>query len=249
MKFEKVLYRDVLKNEIILGYNKLGELIINLQENPSLIITGETGSGKSILLDQILVQQINKMTSLELGIIPIDTTGVELNYYANSKYTLYNAINDSDKAIVAISRVLKEIERRKDLLKSNKVLTVDEYNEISESKLPTIILAIDDNKSFLKTPDLDMMISTIITQIKGLNIYFILATSDVHNSFFEKDKNTLASVNITFDYTNPEEAKKVNIKGADNLSLGNFFAKIDGEVKEYNSFEFDDAIIDLIVNK
>ena len=52
------------------------------------LVTGETGSGKSILLDQILLQLINRYTSLEMEIIPIDTTGVELNYYAESEADL-----------------------------------------------------------------------------------------------------------------------------------------------------------------
>ena len=34
-------------------------LTIDIFETPSVIITGETGSGKSILLDQIILQLIN----------------------------------------------------------------------------------------------------------------------------------------------------------------------------------------------
>lgn len=249
MKFTDILNESIKKEEVILGYNEDEKLIVNIKENPSIIITGETGSGKSILLDQILVQLINKYTSLELGIIPIDTSGVELNYYAESKYTLFNAINDEGKSIVAISRVLKEINRRMELLKSANVSTVDEYNEINNQKLPFIVVAIDDDKFLLRNADMEKMLSGIISQLNGLNILFVLATSDVHNKFFELDRNVLASLLITFDYTNKSESRKANISGADELSIGKFIAKRGKYSKVYNNYLFDDNIIMEVINK
>lgn len=249
MKFTDILNESIKKEEILLGYNEEEKLIVNIKETPSIIITGETGSGKSILLDQILVQLINKYTSLELGIIPIDTSGVELNYYAESKYTLFNAINDEEKSIVAISRVLKEINRRMELLKNANVSTVDEYNEINNQKLPFIVVAIDDDKFLLRNADMEKMLSGIISQLIGLNILFVLATSDVHNKFFELDRNVLASLLITFDYTNKSESRKANIIGADELSIGKFIAKRGEYSKVYNNYLFDDAIIMEVIGK
>ena len=183
------------KKEIILGHNSEdGFLTVNIEEKPSIIITGETGSGKSILLDQILLQLINRYTSLEMEIIPIDTTGVELNYYAESNYSNYRSITKNEEAIVALSRVLKEIDERKELLQTNECLTVKEYNEKFEEQIPLLVVAIDESKFLLRSEDMEKMLSGIITQIKGLNILFVLVTSDVHNRFFELDKNTLASV-------------------------------------------------------
>lgn len=249
INFENVLTEKIEKEEILLGYNEINKLIVNIKKQPSIIITGETGSGKSILLDQILVQLVNKYTSYEMGIIPIDTSGVELNYYAESNYSLFNAINDEEKSIIAISRILKEIDRRKAILKENGFATVDQYNQVNNTKLPFIVVAIDDDKFLLRNPDMEKMLSSIITQINGLNILFILATSDVHNKFFELDKNILASVLITFDYTNPSEAKKANILGADELSLGQFIARINNKYQLFNNYEFNDSIILDVLNK
>lgn len=49
MNFENIFLQDLPKDEVVLGYNKFGNLMINLKADPSIIITGETGSGKSIL--------------------------------------------------------------------------------------------------------------------------------------------------------------------------------------------------------
>ena len=96
MDFKDILKMNIAKEEVALG-SKGNEIFkININEFPSLIITGETGSGKSILLDQVLLQLITKYTSLELGIMAIDTSGVELNYYKDTEYSLFSAINDGE---------------------------------------------------------------------------------------------------------------------------------------------------------
>ena len=188
MDFREILKMNVKKNEVVLGNEGSDFLTIDIFETPSVIITGETGSGKSVLLDQILLQLISKYTSLELGIIPIDTSGVELQFYTDTRYTLYSAMNNEEKAIVGISRILKEVDRRKSLLNSYNVSTVNEYNEVAFSKLPIIVVALEDNKGFLKNQDMEKMLAGILKDLKGLNIVFLLATSDVHNKFFELDK-------------------------------------------------------------
>lgn len=242
MNFKNILNK-VNKDELILGRNAEEELKIDIKKYPSIIITGETGSGKSILLDQIILELISTHTSLEMGIIPIDTSGVELNLYQSSNYSLYSAINDLDKSVVAISKVLKEIERRKALLREKEVTTVDEYNKISDTKLPLLVVAIDDDKMLLREPDMEKMLSSILSQISGLNIFMYLATSDVFNKFFEQDENVYASLLISFDYTNPEESKNNNIDGSHDLEVGMFLVKKDGKITKYHNFDFDDDLI------
>ena len=93
------------------------------------------------------------------------------------------------------------------------------------------------------------MLSGILTDIKGLNILFVLATSDVHNKFFELDKNILASLLISFDYTNPTEAKKVNLEEVDKLAIGEFKVRYKDIEKVYHNFEFEDEIIEEVLNR
>ena len=95
---------------------------------------------------------------------------------------------------------------------------------------------------------MEKMLAGIIKDLKGLNIVFLLATSDVHNKFFELDKNLMASLSLTFDYTNPQESKKVNLEDADKLAIGEFKARYKDIEKIYHNFEFDDSIIEEVMN-
>ncbi len=249
MDFREILNEKRNKNEIYLGQNEEGHLIINADLQPSIVITGETGAGKSILLDQILLELMSTQTSLEMGFILIDTSGVELNHYQNTNYTLTSVLNDKDKAIVVLSRVLKEIERRKKLLYDAKVMTVSEYNKISSVKLPLLVVAIDDNKSLLNSEDIEHLLSGIISGLSGIGVLFILVTGNVHTPFFETDLNTLASVLISFDFAAPEDSSRANLYGADKLKIGEFMVRQNDEHKIYQNYEFDDAIIQEMVER
>lgn len=250
MKFRDILKKDRTKNEIFLGERSFGgDYTVDLDTHPSIIITGETGTGKSILLDQILCQIIAKHTSLEMGLVLVDTGGIELNYYSRSKYSLFSAINNKNDSVTAIAKILREIERRKQLLIEQGVTTFVEYNMIAEKKLPKIFLAIDDDKSMLSLPDMEKQLSSIIASVNGLGIYILLATNDVYNKFFERDNNTLSSLRISFDLSSYEESVRTNIAGAESLGIGNIIITDGNENSVCNTYSFDDHIITEIIER
>jgi hypothetical protein len=179
--------------------------------------------------------------------ICIDTSGVELNRYVDTRYHLYSAMSDIDKSIVILSKVLNEISHRRELLKENNCLTVDEYNKYVDEKLPILLVAVEDDRSLLKCEDVEKMLSGIITNITGLNILFVLVTNDVDNKFFVLDSNLFASMLISFDFAGATEAIRANLIGSENLKIGEFMAKSKEVNGIYHNYEFDDHIIDEIL--
>ena len=249
MEFRTVLSKLNSKDELILGKKDRSLLGIDINDYPSIIVTGETGAGKSMFLDQIICQLMTTHTSLEMGLVLIDSTGVELNKYAESRYTYFSSIGDDRREGVCLTKVSREILRRKDLLKEANVKNVKEYNEQASSKLPLLVLAIDDNLSMLKDEDTRNQIKHILKDIPGLGMLFILVENDVNNDFFIKNDNLKSSVLVSFDQANEYQAKNVNIPNSDNLEIGKFLVKIHGEIEEYEDFKFDDKIIDEILEK
>lgn len=247
MEFREVLKRLDSKDNIILGKKNNSLFGIDINDYPSMIITGETGAGKSIFLDQIICELISTHTSLEMGLVLVDTTGVELNKYAESRYSYFSSIGDDRKGLVCIAKVIREILRRKSLFENERVVNIQDYNTKVSSKLPLLVLAIDDNSSMLQDDDTRKMIKNIIKEIQGLGIFFILVENDVNNDFFTKNDNLASSVLITFDQANEFQSKNVNIPDADSLNIGKFLVRIDGQIEEYEDFKFDDRIIDEIL--
>ena len=248
MEFKEILNKNIEKNKIALG-TKVGDLLdLDINTYNSIIITGETGSGKSIMLDQIILQMIAKYTSDELRLLLIDTTGVELNYYKDTNYSLLTAMNDIDKAQEVLAKILEEISRRRQILLDNNVLSIDEFNKQFNHNIPKLLIAIDDNKGLLKEEDVDKMLKKIIGNIDGLNILFTLSTNDVFNKFFEKDENLLSKVLISFDTTNHSESQRNNIPFSSELKTGKFIVYRDNNYEEYQNFDFDENIIKEILD-
>lgn len=248
MEFREVLKKDLDKNIIALGSRQGGLLTINIDENPSIVITGETGTGKSVLLDQIILQMIKKFSSEDLRLVLIDTTGVELNCYKDSNYRLLTAMNDLDKSQEVLMKVIEEIDRRKKILLDSNTSSIDEYNELYGHNIPRIIVAIDDNKSLLDINDVNNMIKNIIDDLENINIMFVISTNDIYNKFFEDKNNILSKVLISFDTTSEEESSVSSIPFSHDLLTGRFIVYQNGNYEEYHNFEFDDEIIKEILD-
>ena len=248
MEFREVLNKKLDKNIIALG-TKVGDLLdINIDKYNSIVITGETGTGKSVMLDQIILQMITKYTSDELRLVLVDTTGVELSYYKDTNYSLLTAINDIDASMEVLIKIIEERDRRKQILIDNLVSSIEEYNNKYGHNIPKLLVAIDDNKGLLRERDADGIISKLLSDLDNLNILFVLSTNDLNNKFFEEDNNLLSKVLISFDTSSIEDSAKANIPFTSDLLTGKFIAYRDGNYEEYQNLEFDQNIIKEIID-
>ena len=242
MKFESVIKEKLSsKGNLVLGFNVDGLLTIDIKKYPSILITGETGIGKSVFLNQILLELCDNYDGVNMNIIPIDTSGVELNRFVDSHYSLEKVYDNPESTL---AKVLNIIDERKELFKKEKVNTYDEYLKKTKNELPLIVVAIDDNDSLLNREDMENIISGIITNVSGLNMLFVLATSSYHNEFFEKDFNLYSSVRISFDTADEESDELINLNDVQTLPVGMFKIVMDDNELMYYSFDFNESIYD-----
>ena len=246
MKFSEILKENRDNFEVILGYNDDKNLKINIKENPSILITGSTGTSKSIMMHEILLELINKNSFEDLKIIPISKTRVELNCYADSKYNYCKVISNKDVAIKIIDDL---VEKRENLLIKNYVKNFDSYNNINEvEKLPFIVIAIDEATDIISNDDGVEFLANLVRKCTNLGIAVIINTNNVYNNFFDSDDNEYVHVRVSFDFTT-RDALMNNIEDSQNLELRSFLVEIGSErtPNKYNIFDFDDKIINEIL--
>ena len=254
MDFKNILEENNSKRVVAVGYDeKTGEIkYLDLFNDSSIVVTGETGSGKSILLDQIVCQLIKNNTSLDMEFYLIDPSGVELNLYADSRYSKEYAMRDSVKAQEIFYKVRDEADRRSRLLIEENCPTIDDYNrKYPEDKLSDIVLVIDDNDDFVLSEDFAKQMGHLITNTGSTGVFVIAAFSNTDNYYFKSDKNLLPHILITFDMSDAEHASFVNFPGAENLGIGDFMLREgrENKYKVFKNFEFEDKIIVDTLNK
>ncbi|MEK7669354.1 MAG: DNA translocase FtsK [Patescibacteria group bacterium] len=124
-------YVDSTKSLMVaLGKSISGASIFaNLGKMPHLLIAGATGSGKSVTIHVIINSLLFRNSPENLKFIMIDPKRVELTQYNKIPHLLTPVITDAKKVIMSLKWAAKEMDRRYDILETNKVRDVESYHK------------------------------------------------------------------------------------------------------------------------
>ncbi len=104
-------------------------IITDLARAPHMLVAGTTGSGKSVLVNAMLLSMLLKYTPNELRMILIDPKQLELANYNDIPHLLTPVVTDMTEAASALSWCVAEMERRYQLMSLLKVRKLNEFNK------------------------------------------------------------------------------------------------------------------------
>ena len=218
----KLIYQRDFNNKLVFPIgidNEKEKYYIDLEDKSGLLIAGETGSGKSIFLNSIIVSLLLKNTPEELQFIFIDPRNVELSLYNGIPHMLSDVISDKDKSITALKNIISMMEERVELFVANGAKNIQMYNESNEKKLPQVLVVIDEGIDVLDDDETKDLINEILCNGYKLGIHLMLATNSHFKSNF--DMKTIKAFNyiVTFDLVSEEQANYIKIDGSNLLSV------------------------------
>ncbi|MEZ5356856.1 MAG: DNA translocase FtsK 4TM domain-containing protein [Bryobacteraceae bacterium] len=134
ISLRQILESDEFRNSpskmtIAMGKDISGRIkVAALESMPHLLIAGSTGSGKSVMLNSLIMSVLYKSTPADVRMILIDPKRVEMGVYEDIPHLLTPVITDPRKATNALRNAVLEMERRLKLLASQGVRNIDQYN-------------------------------------------------------------------------------------------------------------------------
>jgi S-DNA-T family DNA segregation ATPase FtsK/SpoIIIE len=150
--------------------------IINLVDCVHLLVAGQTGSGKSIFLHNLILSLLLQFNSQEINMILIDPKQVEFGFYRGLS-CVRDVIANAEKAARKIRELCDEMDSRYELFEKNNARDIESYNKNSEFKLPRIIIFIEEFYDLVTTSkDVTTSVHRLVSKARAAGIHVVLAT-------------------------------------------------------------------------
>ena len=184
----EVLDSDSFRNNpscvaIGLGKDITGRAVIaDIAKMPHLLIAGQTGSGKSVAINSLIVSLLYKATPDEVRLILVDPKQVELSIYNGIPHLLLPVVTDPKKAAGALQYVVRQMEKRYSEFSKHRVKDIYRYNEqakaAGEPIMPRIVVIVDElNDLMMVCPgEVEDSVLRIAQLARAAGIYLVLAT-------------------------------------------------------------------------
>src|SRR5260370_42031455 len=168
-----------------------------LESMPHLLIAGSTGSGKSVMLNSLIMSILYKATPQQVRLIMVDSKWLECGLYEGSQHLLTPVITDSKKATNAVRNAVLEMERRLKLLASLGVRNIDQYNkkvrqlltrprnlfeeetvEPELEQIPYVLILIDElaDLMMLERANVEESVTRLAQMARAVGMHLVLAT-------------------------------------------------------------------------
>ncbi|HUX36081.1 MAG TPA: DNA translocase FtsK [Candidatus Paceibacterota bacterium] len=172
-----------------LGRDVTGEPIFaNLEKMPHLLIAGSTGSGKSIMIQSLIISLLYKNSPATMKMIMIDPKRVELSGYEGIPHLVSPVIVENKKALNVFRWAVKEMEQRYELLQKSGNRDIKSYNEKikgapsdkedAPQPLPYIVIIVDELADLMSSygREVEGYVVRLAQMARATGIHLVLST-------------------------------------------------------------------------
>jgi S-DNA-T family DNA segregation ATPase FtsK/SpoIIIE len=237
-----------LNTSFVLGLRELdGEILyLNLgsafggaqQHEPHTLVAGATGSGKSVLIQGIILDIAATNPSALAQIILIDPKmGVDYSAVERLPHIQRGIVVDQDRAKDELERLVGEMERRYELFRTHGVRDLRAFNLAASptDRLPMLFLVHDEFAEWMLTEDYKDAVATNVQRLgvkaraAGIHLIFAAQRPDVNVMPMQLRDNLGNRLILKVASIGTSEIA-LGMKGAESLlGLGHLAARLNGE--------------------
>ena len=182
-----------------IGKDISGKVVVGeLGKMPHLLIAGQTGSGKSVMINTLLSSLLYRNSPSDMKLILVDPKQVEMAPYEDIPHLLTPVITEPEKTISALKWAVNEMERRYKLLAAEKIRNIKDYNQKLQSRgkkiaiadengnvqehedgsMPYIVIVVDEMADLMMIAkrDVEALIVRLAQKARAVGIHLVLAT-------------------------------------------------------------------------
>ena len=154
----------------------------DLSEFPHLLVSGSTGSGKSIFMHGLIMSLIMRNRPEDLKLVVVDPKRVEMGKYKDLPHLLCPIIKEPSQAKVCFRKLIDEMERRYTLFELSGVSNIRQFNseyapEAGFAKLPFIVVVVDEYADLVDTcKDIGEGVVRLAQKARAAGIHLVIAT-------------------------------------------------------------------------
>jgi len=170
------------KNKLLtpLGLDVSGQpKTANISKMPHVLIAGQTGSGKSVLLNSWISTFLFRTTPSEVRLILVDPKRVEFTQYAGVPHLLTPVIVEPENVVKALKWATREMDRRYKLFAQAGARNIEMFNELSGFQaLPYIVIIIDELADIIlfAPAEVEDNICRLAQMARATGIHLVIAT-------------------------------------------------------------------------
>ncbi len=176
--------------ELAIGRDAEGAPIVaDLAKMPHLLIAGTTGSGKSVMVNSIVMSLLMRTFPEDVRLIMVDPKRVELAGYNGLPHLYVPVVTEPKQAASALQWAVSEMERRLKVFERIGVRKISTFNEKQAAgefehydnppaKMPYLVIIIDELSDLMMVAGKDVEASIVrIAQLgRAAGIHLIVAT-------------------------------------------------------------------------
>ena len=165
----------------------------DLATMPHLLVAGQTGSGKSVMINTVIMSILLRATPDDVRFILVDPKAVEMALYRDIPHLLTPVIIDMKEAMNALKNATREMERRLQLLARHGCRNISQFNKYVErtseegfqdisalelQKLPYIVVIVDELADLMVQSggQVEGSIQRLAQMARAVGIHLLLAT-------------------------------------------------------------------------
>ncbi|MBQ9610805.1 MAG: DNA translocase FtsK [Lachnospiraceae bacterium] len=196
-----VMFRELLESEAFkkmnskiafaVGKDISGQVVVaDIAKMPHLLVAGSTGSGKSVLINSLIMSILYKAKPDEVKLIMVDPKQVELSIYNGIPHLLIPVVTDPKKAAGALNWAVMEMTNRYQLFAQYNVRNLEGYNAKVKTvtgtdegvpelkKLPQIVVIVDELADLMMVAHGEVEDAIVrLTQLaRAAGIHLVIAT-------------------------------------------------------------------------